>query len=98
MTFRDFLEQGTKFSMTGFGAGGRAGQSQATPEKAITQSPDDKDKSKKSGISLSPFNVKSKAQTYLKGVYPKNPVGSLSPAGLGVFNPSSKSSVKTSKF
>jgi hypothetical protein len=33
MTFRQFLEQGTKVSMTGHGAGGRAGQKQFTPER-----------------------------------------------------------------
>jgi hypothetical protein len=33
MTFRQFLEQGTKKTATGHNAGGRAGQKQWTPER-----------------------------------------------------------------
>ena len=39
MTFRQFLEQGTKVSATGNNAGGRASQSQATPEMGVTKMP-----------------------------------------------------------
>ncbi len=35
MNFRDFLEQGTGVSINGFGAAGRAGQKQHTPEGPV---------------------------------------------------------------
>lgn len=46
LDFKKFLEQGTKPSVLGVGAGGRLGQSQATPEKPVTAAP-------------SPFNTSS---------------------------------------
>jgi hypothetical protein len=35
MTFRHFIEYGTQMKATAFGAAGRLGQSQATPEKFV---------------------------------------------------------------
>lgn len=84
MTFREFLqlkEQGTPFSATGLNAAGRAGQSQASPEKMGTVKPAMGNKKGKSNIPksipASAFNVSSKMQTN----WPR-PWGSMNPGGV----------------
>lgn len=67
MTFKEFInfiEQGTKPSTTGFGAGGRAGQSQATPESGMPNPNSSK-------VPASPFNVSDKGKTYNRPANPK---------------------------
>lgn len=83
MTFKEFInfiEQGTKTSTTGLGAGGRAGQSQATPESGVTNMPNPNDKK----IPASPFNVSSKGTTNTR---PANPKGSHGPGVKPLPNP-----------
>ena len=68
MTFKEFInfiEQGTQPSSTGIGAGGRAGQSQVTPESGMGDK-----------LPASPFNVSSKGKTNNR---PPNPKGSHGP-------------------
>ena len=97
MTFREFLalsEQGTKPSSTGIGAGGRAGQSQATPEKPVTAPPSVWSMGTKNLIKpdASPFNPSSKLLVKPKQPSPFNvsfkpnypePPGPFSVRGFG---------------
>jgi hypothetical protein len=100
MNFREFLqiEQGTKTSVTGLGAGGRLGQSQATPEMGVTNSPTinaptgDGNKPPKT-IPASAFNVSDKLRAMSKAPFGgmnaggtkliTPPPSPLSPTGLG---------------
>ena len=75
MSFKEFInliEQGTKATASGLGAGGRAGQSQATPETGVGNIPNQNDlKNKK--VPPSSFNVSDKGKTH--GVRPASPHG-----------------------
>jgi len=71
MTFKEFInliEQGTKVSATGLGAGGRAGQSQATPESG---SPNMANPNLNQKVPPSPFNVSDKGKTNNRPANPK---------------------------
>lgn len=67
-------EYGTKVSATGNNAGGRASQSQATPEMGVKQMPNPE-------VPASPFNPSSKGK-----VNPNRPPSPMSPRGLGYPN------------
>jgi hypothetical protein len=81
-------EAGTKVSPTGNNAGGRAGQSQATPEMGVKQMPNAEappsnmtprgTEAPNQPLKASPFNVSSKGV-----VNPNRPPSPLSPRGVG---------------
>lgn len=105
MNFREFLqlEQGTQFSVTGLNAGGRAGQSQHTPESGIKQMPNSNVKSKDVQINgpktlpRSAFAVSDKGKGLAQREFGTMnaggiqgitaPPSSLSPRGLGQTQP-----------